>query len=151
MARNINTFIRVVNRSLYLPFNKGAYIIDSMTKSYAQRLAEAMAHAGLNQTELAARAEISQPSIHYLLKPANKATGSEFTPRFARICGVSPDWLADEIGEMIPAYFQTTDPKIIAACRLMEPLPEYAKDMAVKELAQVTELIANVRANHSHG
>ena len=52
---------------------------------------------------------------------------------------------------MIPAYFSTTDPKIIAACRLMEPLPEYAKDMAVKELAQVTELIDRVRANHANG
>ena len=104
----------------------------------------------MTQAALQELSGVSQSLISQL-ETSETATGSEYTNRLARALGISSDWLADEIGEMIPAYFQTTDPKIIAACRLMEPLPEYAKDMAVKELAQVTELIANVRANHSHG
>jgi len=107
-------------------------------------------HAHLSQAELAEQSGVTQPTVSQL-ENSTTDNGSAHTVRFARACGIIPDWLDDEIGEMIPAYFQTTDPKIIAACRLMEPLPEYAKDMAVKELAQVTELIANVRANHSHG
>ena len=104
----------------------------------------------MTQVALSERSGVSQSLISQL-ETSETATGSEYTNRLARALGVSPDWLADEIGEMIPAYFSTTDPKIIAACRLMEPLPEYAKDMAVKELAQVTELIDRVRANHANG
>lgn len=47
---------------------------------------------------------------------------------------------------MTPLVYQTTDPKIIAVAKVMEPMPEYAKDAAVKDVAEVAELIA--RATH---
>lgn len=42
---------------------------------------------------------------------------------------------------MIPRTYQTTDPKIIAVAKLMEPLPEYGKDAAAKDVAEVAQLI----------
>lgn len=65
--------------------------------------------------------------------------------------GINPDWLADEIGEMMPLVYKTTDPKIIAVARAMEPLPEYGKDAAVKDVAEVAELIARAKANGTDG
>jgi len=137
-----------VNKPACFSINNFPYMLSPM--NYGERLRMARLHAHLSQAELAEQSGVTQPTVSQL-ENSTTDNGSAHTVRFARACGISPDWLDDENGEMIPAYFSTTDPKIIAACRLMEPLPEYAKDMAVKELAQVTELIANVRANHSHG
>lgn len=67
---------------------------------YWERLRAARKHAKLSQGALAEACHISQPTISYLEKPENNATGSEFTNRFARACNVSTAWLADEIGEM---------------------------------------------------
>lgn len=114
---------------------------------YGERLKLARKHARMTQEALAEAAELKQPSISYLENTTNGCTGSEFTARFARILGVSVDWLADEIGEMLPDYYQTTDPKIIAVARVMEPMPEYGKDAAVKDVAEVAELIAQAKAN----
>ncbi|HET6718353.1 MAG TPA: helix-turn-helix transcriptional regulator, partial [Rhodocyclaceae bacterium] len=132
-----------VNRHVFLSEYKQGYTLAGM--DYGQRLKAAREHAKLSQLDLAEQAGIRQPSVSHL-ENSSKATGSEFTARFARITGVSVDWLADEIGDMIPMTYQTTDPKIIAAAKMMEPLPEYAKDVAVKDVAQVAQLIE--RASH---
>jgi len=50
-----------------------------------------------------------------------------------------------------PNFYKTTDPKIIAVARAMEPLPEYGKDAAVKDVAEVAELIAHAKANGTDG
>lgn len=112
--------------------------------NYGERLKAAREHADLDQYELAEAVGIKQPSVSYL-ESSPKATGSQYTVQFARACKVSPDWLADEIGEMVPATYQTTDPKIIAVARVMEPMPEYAKDAAVKDVAEVAELVTRAR------
>jgi transcriptional regulator with XRE-family HTH domain len=69
---------------------------------YGERLKIARKHAELSQAALAERAGVSQPTVHYLEDVANNAQGSEHTTRFARACGISADWLSDEIGEMMP-------------------------------------------------
>ncbi|MBS1198135.1 MAG: phage repressor protein [Proteobacteria bacterium] len=68
---------------------------------YGERLKIARKYANLSQSELADTTGIKQPSISHLENLDNKCSGSEFTARFARACGVSVDWLADEIGGMI--------------------------------------------------
>lgn len=118
---------------------------------YGERLKLARKHANLTQDALADETGVKQPSISYLENPKNECTGSGFTNRFARANGVSADWLADEIGEMTPLVYQTTDPKIIAVARVMEPMPEYGKDAAVKDVAEVAQLIAQAKANGTHG
>lgn len=112
---------------------------------YGERLKLARKHARLTQESLAEETDVKQPSISYIENPKNHCTGSEFTARFARACGVSVDWLADEIGEMIPNYYTTADPKIIAVAKIMEPMPEYGKNAAVKDVAEVAELIAQAQ------
>lgn len=142
MTPNIDISICHVNRHLCLPDHRAAYNFDPM--NYGERLKAAREHADLDQYELAEAVGIKQPSVSYL-ESSPKATGSQYTVQFARACKVSPDWLADEIGEMVPATYQTTDPKIIAVARVMEPMPEYAKDAAVKDVAEVAELVTRAR------
>lgn len=96
----------------------------------------ARTYANLSQAELAEKSGVTQPTISQL-ENSGTDKGSAHTVRFARACGISPDWLDDEIGEMIPQYFITTDPKIVAACKLMEPMAEYAKDAVVKKLLRL--------------
>lgn len=99
----------------------------------------------MSQEDLATKAGIRQPSLSYLENPKSNATGSEHTVRFARLCGVSPEWLAEGIGEMVPIVYHTTDPKIIAAIRVMEPLSDYGKDAAVKSVNEIAQLIAHIK------
>jgi transcriptional regulator with XRE-family HTH domain len=142
MTPNIDISICPVNRHLCLPDHRAGYNFDPM--NYGERLKAAREYAVLDQYALAEKVGIKQPSISYL-ESSPKAEGSQYTVQFARACGVSPDWLADEIGEMIPTTYQTTDPKIIAVARVMEPMPEYAKDAAVKDVAEVAELVSRAR------
>lgn len=70
---------------------------------FGERLKIARKHRGLTQEGLAELVGIKQPTVHHLEDPKKNASGSEFTARFARVLGVSVDWLADEIGDMIPS------------------------------------------------
>jgi len=69
---------------------------------YGERLKLARTTMKLKQADLHARCGVNQSLISQL-ENSNTATGSEYTPRLARALGVSVDWLADEIGEMLPA------------------------------------------------
>lgn len=143
MGKNINTFIYGVNKAVYLTEYKSPNRLSPM--DYWERLRAARKRSGLTQAQLAEKCQVSQPSIAYLENPANKATGSEFTTRFARALDVSVDWLADEIGDMRPITYTVTDPKIIAVAKVMQDLPEYGKDAAVKDIAKVAELIEQTK------
>lgn len=143
MTPNIDFSIVNVNRYFNLSANRCADIFQGM--NYGERLKLAREHSGLSQEELARRVGIKQPSLSYLENPKSNATGSEHTVRFARICGVGVDWLAEEIGEMLPKVYQTTDPRIIAALKTMEPLSDYGKDAAVKSINEIAQLIAHVK------
>ena len=120
---------------------------------YGERLKAAREHAGLKQEQLAEKAGINQPSISYLENPKNNPEGSEHTARFARIYKVSVDWLSDEIGDMVPVIYSTSDSKIIAAAKLMEQMPEYGIDAAIKSLTEIEELIARAKddGDGTHG
>lgn len=135
---NIDVSIRKCNRCIYLTINRRAYNFPDM--EFSERLKAARLHAQLTQAQLAEATGVAQPTISYLEN--STATGSEFTARFARICGVSCDWLADEIGVMVPVVYSTSDPKLVAALRVMEPMPEFAKDAAVKSVAEIAQLVA---------
>ena len=100
----------------------------------------------MTQAKLAEISGVSQSLISQLER-SETATGSEYTTRLARAPGVTPDWLADEIGEMRPASFVTSDSKLIAMCVAMQDSPEYVKDAAVKAVLTTRELADAVRAN----
>lgn len=112
---------------------------------YGERLRQAREHAKLKQAELAEAAEIKQPSLSYL--ETSEASGSEFTPRFARILGVSVDWLADEIGEMIPTREIVTDPTELAAINLLRQMPAPYRVQAVRQIDSLAEFAKHVDDN----
>ena len=116
---------------------------------YGERLKLARELSGLTQEALADLVGMKQPSIAHL---ENKnATGSEFTPRLARVLRISVDWLADEIGDMIPTTYTSSDPKIIAVAKVMQSQPEYVKDAVVKTALDNCELAERAKANGHAG
>lgn len=108
---------------------------------YGERLKKARTERKLTQTQLAERAKVNQSLISQL-ENSPTATGSEYTNRLARALDINADWLADEIGEMTGGFYATSDPKLIAAIRVMEEMPEYARDEAIKGVTAIQKLIS---------
>jgi len=145
MEPNISPLFLYVNKSAVLTAN---YLANKFAvMRYGERLRTARKARGLKQAALSEASGVSQSLISQL-ETSLTATGSEYTNRLARALEISADWLADEIGEMVPMYYHTTDPKIIAVAKIMEPMPEYGKDAAVKDVAEVAELIAQAQGGN---
>lgn len=66
-------------------------------ETFGERLMIAMDREGVNQSELAKRIGISQPSVQYLCKTGS---GSKHLTKIAKALNVSADWLATGAGEM---------------------------------------------------
>lgn len=137
MSDNISTAIFKVNRMPIFHCNRLVYTINRM--KYGDRLRLARKFADLSQLELAEKAGVTQPTISQL-ENSETDMGSVHTVRLARACGVSPDWLDDEIGEMLPDIYYTADKKLIAICKAMEDRAEYVKDAAVAAVLTTREL-----------
>jgi len=111
---------------------------------YGERLKTARLHAKLTQAELAQKAKIgTQENVSKLER--KEAEGSEFTVHYAIACGVRPEWLALEAGEMVTSDY-TQDPRLTTALAVMQKLPEYAIDRAIKELDSIVELVNAAKA-----
>lgn len=106
---------------------------------YGQRLKTARLFAKLSQTELAVKAGVGTQEGISKLERTN-AEGSEFTVQYATACGVRPEWLAMEQGEMVDGLY-VHDEKLKRALVLLQELPDYAVDQAVKDIASITELV----------
>lgn len=63
----------------------------------------------------------------------------------------SLDWILLNKGVMLPIGLYISDPKIMAVARVMEPLSEYAKDAAVKDVTQIAELVERAKHNGTTG
>lgn len=110
------------------------------TKKYGARLKAARKHAKLSQADLAEMVGLSQPTISNLEKPENDASGSEYTVKLARACGVSVDWLDDEIGEMLPSGYDASP--IDTSLQAREPT---SKTLSVVESDLPSQVIAFAR------
>lgn len=117
---------------------------------YGERLRHA--RGKMTQAKLSEESGVSQSLISQL-ENSKTATGSEYTPRFARTLRVSVDWLADEIGEMIPVRTEEEmDPRIAHVVKVMESLPPYAVDAGVREIDSLAELVSHMpKPNGSTG
>lgn len=104
----------------------------------------------MTQAKLSELSGVSQSLISQL-ENSETATGSEYTPRLARTLGISVDWLSDEIGEMIPTYYSTSDPKLVAMLKVMEPQAEYVKDAAVQAVLSTCKLAERAKTNGTSG
>lgn len=134
-----------VNNHVCLTINKHGCNVARMT--YGERLEKALKHANLTQAALAAivgvdqngKPRVTQANISKIItNPKN--TGSKHTARFARACGVSEDWLAYGEGEMLDGIY-VHDEKLKRMLMIAQELPEYAKDRAIKELADLAEFV----------
>lgn len=115
---------------------------------YGERLKIAREHAGLSQAALAEKAGVgTQENISKLER--TDAPGSEFTVQYARACGVSPDWLASEQGVMIDGLF-VHDARIKSAVLLMQQMPDYAVDQAIKDITSIDELVRKAKSGTNH-
>lgn len=107
----------------------------------------------MTQAKLSELSGVSQSLISQL-ENSETATGSEYTPRLARTLGVSVDWLADEIGDMIHVREEDKemDPRIAHVLKVMESLPPYAVDAGVREIDSLAELVSHMpKPNGSTG
>ncbi|MDP3135931.1 MAG: helix-turn-helix transcriptional regulator [Burkholderiaceae bacterium] len=135
MPNNIDSSITRVNRSLYLNSNRFTDTFAHM--KYGERLRLAREKAELTQQELAERVGMKQPSLAYLENPAKNAKGSEFTVKLSRVLGVSVDWLDDEIGEMKPKLYSTSDPTLVEILKVLEPRADYGAAPLSKDDEQI--------------
>jgi len=115
-------------------------------RTYGERVRQARIHKGLTQVELAAKIGATAAAVSRM-EVIDKCQGSRFTCRIATACGVDPLWLETGAGAMISETYSTTDPRLIAGLKVMEGLPDYAVDIAVKELDQVAELVSRAQAD----
>lgn len=105
--------------------------------NYGKRLIRAREHAKLTQAQLSERLGKDADGKYYMsqsnisaLERDPKTKGSLHTVKLARACGVNPDWLAYEEGEMVDGLY-VEDPKTKAVVMAMQKMPEYKKDMLV--------------------
>lgn len=140
MDINISPLLSHVNKSAVLTSfghnNKFAYM------RYGERLK--LARGNRTQEWLASEAKVSQ-SLIWQLENSQTAKGSQYTTRFARVLGISADWLADEIGEMTPTVYTTTDPMLGEILKALEPRAEYFKETALKTVLNTIDLVDHVQ------
>lgn len=71
-----------------------------MRSEFGQRLFLARKHAKLTQAQMAKASGMASQGTYSELERTGQ--GSSYTPAFARVTGVSVDWLASGIGQMLP-------------------------------------------------
>lgn len=119
------------HRCNYSPMNLG------------DRLRIARKHAGLTQIELENKSKVPQQTISKIER--GDADTSAFVVQLAVACGVRPEWLAMEDGEMVDGLY-VHDERMKRALMIMQQMPEYAVDDAIKELDQMAQLIKKATA-----
>lgn len=108
------------------------------------RLKAARRHAKLHtQEQLAKKSGVSQQTISKIERGMVDSSG--FVVHLAKACGVRPEWLAMEDGEMVDGLY-VQDEKLKRMLMIAQDLPEYGKDKAIKELVDIAEFIQQARA-----
>jgi len=122
-------------------------------KTLAQRLTEEREAANLTQTELAKKARCSQATIADIERGRNSESAK--LPSIASALNLHAIWLKEGIGEKYlnqnasKAGLYVTDPQLIAALKIMEALPDYARSAAIKDIAEVAQLVQLAKADHN--
>lgn len=105
---------------------------------FSERLYAAREYAHLTQDQLAEKSGVKQGTISKIERGDSES--STFTVELAVACGVRPEWLAMEQGEMIDGLY-VHDEKMKRALLLLQDLPDYAVDQVVKDIASIAELV----------
>lgn len=122
-------------------------------KTLAERLTEERELTGLTQAELAKKAKCSQATIADIERGRNAESAK--LPNISAALNLHSVWLKDGVG---PKYLNqtiasdgiyVTNPQLIAALKIMEALPDYALSAAVKDIAEVAELVRRAKSDHN--
>lgn len=109
------------------------------------RVAYAVRRSGLSVEAIADKIKISKQSIYQWIDGQTKNIRNEYLFAFADVTGLNARWIATGEGpETQPRY---EDQRIQHALRVMEALPDYAIDSAIRELDTLAELIEHARAD----
>ena len=135
-----NTIV-ITNVNTKVLENKNILVLnDSM--SFSERIIKARKYARLSQQELALRLGCSQGLISKIERGDQQET--TLTVKISAICHVNPYWLDSGDGDMTD--YLVTDPALKVAMQLMQEMPSYARQAAIKEIVQVKELIDQAQA-----
>lgn len=103
------------------------------------RVGHALRESGLQVEAAASRLGINRQAIYQWIDGRTKNIKNEYLFGFADITGFSARWIATGEGSQRPPRYE--DRRVQHALRVMESLPDYAIDGAVKELDSIAELI----------
>ena len=111
---------------------------------YKDRLAAAMQHKGVKITALARAVGMSYQGAKKVLDSESASFNSANNSAAARFLGVSSDWLANEVGDMLAGQPATDQPGLSALAlelgRLFDMLPG-DRVLRVRVLNATSELI----------
>lgn len=115
---------------------------------FCQRLKLAREHAGLTQQQLVDRLPLkddgkplmAQSNLAKMEKSVN-AKGSIYSVFIAKACGVSAEWLANEVGSMIEPAYNNLSSDLKLHMKVMQELPDYARTEVIRDAIKTAELI----------
>lgn len=110
---------------------------DNCLMKLANRIKKAREYAELSQEDLADAIGCSVDLIRKLEQGNRKTT--TFIVKIATACKVRPEWLDGDSVEMTDGLY-VGDTRIKAAVLLMQELPDYALDEAIKGITSVSKL-----------
>lgn len=106
--------------------------------NFGERLYKAREHAKLTQEELAKKSCVKQGTISKIER--GDTDSSTFTVQLATACGVRPEWLAMEQGEMVDGLY-VDDARIKRGVEILEQMKaEHRLDDALELLNSVAKL-----------
>jgi transcriptional regulator with XRE-family HTH domain len=104
---------------------------------FSERLKQARGHAQLTQEGLATKSGVKQGTISKIER--GDTDSSTFTVQLAKACGVRPEWLAMEDGEMVDGLY-VDDERIKRCVAILEQLKaEFRLDDALELLNSVVK------------
>lgn len=134
MIKN-NTTVLYKNNTTVLE-NINSVVLNDLMK-FSDRVKKARIYAKLSQEELALAVGLTQGLISKIERGDQEETAS--VVKIAKACNVRPEWLDDGTGEMTDGLYVNNE-KIKKAVLLMQELPDYALDEAIKGLDSVSKL-----------
>jgi len=111
------------------------HTFQSMT--LGERLKRAREYAGLTQKELEQRSGVLQQMISKVENGYQET--SAYIVELAVACGVRPEWLGMGQGEMVDGLYVKNE-KIKRAVTIMQEMPDYVLDEAIKSVDSIAKL-----------
>lgn len=128
-------------------------LMDQLT-TMAERIADAMRPDSFVTAAgklAAAGCEITHTAIHKWVRGG--AITEPNLEAFCDVYGVNAPWVRYGVGprDRGQPFYSTTDQRLGIALQIMEGMPDYGVDKAIKDLADISELITQAKGNGAKG